>query len=250
MDDEQDLLNEQEPPPDAAAEAFARLEACIAGIEDRIERRMAILTRAVEHVAIEKQDIEIPDYGSTLASMGEVLARLAGEVGKLADAPALKLTPQGMAEQMRQAANQARETDEATIKTSQQLHRQTHADLTSAIGAVRNKEQQRWRLLQAIGGTALVLSLLWLIYPGWAAGIGPQGWLWPERVARRTLGEPSLWEAGIRLMRAGDPQAWQAIVAAAQMRQGNRETIAACEKAAAKAKEPVNCTVAVGAETG
>lgn len=33
-------------------------------------------------------------------------------------------------------------------------------------------------------------------HPGWAASTGPQGWLWPERGARRTQGEPTLWDAG------------------------------------------------------
>lgn len=92
---------------------------------------------------------------------------------------------------------------------------------------------------------SLAISLLWLIYPGWAANIGPQSWLWPERVARRTLGEASLWDAGIRLMRAGNPGGWQAIVDAADLARENRASISGCQRAAAKAKEPVSCTVRV-----
>lgn len=79
-----------------------------------------------------------------------------------------------------------------------------------------------------------------------AASMTPQSWQWPERVARRTMGEPTLWDAGIRLMRAGNPEGWQAIVDAADMRQANRDTIAACERAAEKAKEPVRCTIRIG----
>lgn len=44
-------------------------------------------------------------------------------------------------------------------------------------------------------------------------------------------------------MRTGNPEGWQAIVDAADMRQANYGTIAACEKATAKAKEPVRCTI-------
>lgn len=114
-----------------------------------------------------------------------------------------------------------------------------------AIGAVRTKREQRWHIFYCGGGAALAISLLWLIYPGWAASIGPQSWLWPERVVRRTLGEPSLWDAGIRLMRAGNPDGWQAIVDAADLARENRDTLAACQKSATNMKEPVRCTIRI-----
>ncbi|QHD67943.1 hypothetical protein GS397_13455 [Sphingobium yanoikuyae] len=246
MDDDPSLLNDPDPRPNAAAEAFARLEARIAGIEERMERRMEMLTRAVEHVVIEKQSIEIPDYSATLARIGGTLATLTAQTKKIADAPAMELTPENMGERIKQAAAQAREADRATIQQSRELHSEAHADQMQAIGTIRTKEQQRLHLLYAVGGATLAVSLLWLIYPGWAAGIGPQGWLWPERVARRTLGEATLWDAGIHLMRAGNPDGWQALVDATDIRQANRDAIAACEMAAEKAKEPVRCTIKVG----
>ncbi len=247
MDDEQSLLNEPEPEPrpNAAAEAFAHLSERVAAMEERLEGRMAVMARALEHIAVEKQSIEFPDYGPTLAKMNGYLATLAGQTKTIMDAPAMQLTPESMAERIDVAADAARATDKATIKKSLELHHQAHADLMRAIGAVRTKQEQRWHIACLGGGTALALSLLWMIYPGWAASISPQSWLWPERVASRTLGEPSLWDAGIRLMRAGNPEGWQAIVDAADLARENRETLAACQKAASKAKEPVSCTVRV-----
>jgi len=38
--------------------------------------------------------------------------------------------------------------------------------------------------------------------------MAPQGWHRPERVARRTMGEPTLCDTGIRLMQAGNPEGW------------------------------------------
>ncbi|MDI1297122.1 MAG: DUF6118 family protein, partial [bacterium] len=160
-------------------------------------------------------------------------------------APAMQLTPENMAERIGEAAQAARATDRATIKQSQELHHQVHADQMRAVGTIRTKQEQRWHMLYCGGGAALAISLLWLVYPGWAASIGPQSWVWPERVASRTLGEPSLWDAGIRLMRAGSPDGWQAIVDAADLARENRDTIAACKKAAAKIKEPVRCTISI-----
>lgn len=251
MDDEQSLLNEPEPEPrpNAAAEAFAHLSERVAAMEERLDGRIAVMARALEHIAIEKQSLEFPDYAPTLAKMNGYLATLAGQTKKIMEAPAMQLTLEGMAERIDVAADAARATDKATIKKSLDLHHQAHADHMRAIGTVRTKQEQRWQMLYCGGGAALAVSLLWLVYPGWAASIGPQSWLWPERVARRTLGEPTLWDAGIRLMRTGNLQGWQAIVDAAEMQQTNRDAIAACAKAAAKIKASVRCSVSVGSLT-
>jgi hypothetical protein len=247
MDDEQSLLNEPEPEPrpSAAAEAFAHLSERVASMEERLDGRMAVMARALEHIAVEKQSLEFPDYGPTLAKMNGYLATLAGQTKTIMDAPAMQLTPESMAERIVEAAHAARATDRATIKQSQELHHQVHADQLRAVGAIRTKQKQRWHMLYCGGGAVLAVSLLWLIYPGWAASIGPQSWLWPERLARRTLGEASLWDAGIRLMRAGNPDGWQVIVDAADLVRENRDNISACQRAAAKARKPVSCTVRV-----
>lgn len=247
MDDEQSLLNEQEPEPrpNAAAEAFAHLSERVAAMEERLDGRMAVMARALEHIAIEKQSLEFPDYGPTLAKMNGYLATLAGQTKTIMEAPAMQLTPESMAERIDVAADAARATDKATIKKSQELHYQAHADQMRVVGTIRTKQEQRWHMLYCGGGAALAMSLLWLIYPGWAASIGPQSWFWPERVASRTLGEPTLWDAGIRLMQAGNPEGWRVIVDAADLARENRDTLAACQKAAAEAKEPVSCTVRI-----
>lgn len=247
MDDGQSLLNEpRQPGTDPATEAFMRLEARVAEMEGRLDGRMAMMTRALEHIAIEKQSIEFPDYSPTLAKMNGHLAAIAGQTKAMQDTPALRMTPETMAAEIMEAAMDAREADKATIRKSLELHGKARADLDRVIGKVRTKEEQRWRMLWCGIGTALMISLLWLIYPGWVASIGLQGWLWPERVARRTLGEASLWDAGVRLMRAGNPEGWQAIIDATDMRRENRDSIAACETAAAKTRESVRCTIRIG----
>ena len=246
--DEQSLLNEPAPQPQTgtAAEAFARLAARVEAMEQRLEGRMAMMTRALEHIAVEKQSIEVPDYSPTLGRMNGNLADIAKRMKAVEQSDALQMTPENMAERIAAAAEAARESDRITIKETRELHRQTIATMSRATGTLRDRREQRRYLLYAIGGAILAVSLLWLFYPGWAASIGPQSWLWPERVARRTMGEPTLWDAGIRLMRAGNPEGWQAIVDVADMRQANRDTIATCERAAVKAKGSVRCTIRIG----
>lgn len=246
--DDQSLSNgpEPQPPTGTAAEAFAHLAARVEAMEQRIDGRLAVIARTLEHIAVEKQSIEVPDYNPTLAKINAALAEIAKYMRAFSQSEALSMTPESIAERIILSAEAAREADKASIKQAQGLLREAHADQMRTIGAIRTKDWQRWHMIYAGIGTALAHSLLWLAYPGWVASLAPSGWHWPERVATRTMGEPSLWEAGIRLMRAGNPEGWQAIVDAADMARENRDTIAACERAAQKAKEPVRCTISIG----
>lgn len=84
-----DIEVEAEPEPakveiDQAAEAFARLEG-----------EMALMRRAVQHLAAERADIVIPDYGPTLTEMTKRLGAIAGSIGDIAEHPAMQVTPDG-----------------------------------------------------------------------------------------------------------------------------------------------------------
>ena len=129
---------------------------------------------------------------------------------------------------------------------AKQKHVEAAHALARLIGKAATINEQRRRLKWAARSGLLAGMLLWSFLPGVIARALPASWHIPERIAARTVGEPTLWDAGTRLMRAGNTEGWQAIVDAADMRQANRDTIAACERAAAKAQEPVRCTIRVG----
>jgi hypothetical protein len=96
-----------------------------------------------------------------------------------------------------------------------------------------------------VGGGLLAGMLAWSILPGVILRAMPQSWHMPESMATHIIGEPSLWEAGARLMRADSPQAWDALNHAATMLHDNREAIETCRATAAKAKKPARCTVEI-----
>ena len=50
--------------------------------------------------------------------------------------------------------------------------------------------------------------LLWSVLPGFVARILLTSWHLPERLAARTVREPTLWEAGTRILYADSPAAW------------------------------------------
>ncbi|AJA09278.1 Putative membrane protein [Sphingopyxis fribergensis] len=231
MDDDRQIprLPYDDPGPDPATEAFARLE-----------REMAMMRRAVEHLATEKSEIDIPDYSKTLGEMANRLVAIERQ-------PAMQMTPEDMVGRIATAATEARREDQATLAQAKREHVEAARGLRAIIGTANTLYEQKRRRWWHIGGGLFAGCLLWAVLPGFGARILPTSWHLPERIAARTVREPTLWEAGIRIMQADSPEAWQAIAEAAEMRRDNREAINACVQRAAKSKQPVRCTISVRA---
>lgn len=235
--------NQQSPNPlqETAAEAFARLDDRVAGLHGRI----ALMVRAVEHMAAERLNIEIPDYNPTLEKTNARLAEIARRLQAIEDAPALDMTPEDMGARIAAAAQKAREGDRASIQQVQQSQADAVQALHRIIGNARTQEGQRRHLFWSIGGGLLAGMLLWSFLPGVILRALPQGWHMPEAMAAHIIGEPTLWEAGTRLMRADSPQTWNAITDAANMLRDNRDAIEECRESAERASRPMRCAITV-----
>ena len=216
-----------EPDPDPATRAFTRLEG-----------EMAMMRRAVEHLATEKSEIDIPDYSKTLGEMANRLVSIERQ-------PALQMTPEDFEARMTAAAARARRDDEVLIVAAKRERGEAIRDLRAIIGTANSIYEQKRLRWWYVGGGLLAGCLLWSVLPGFVARTLPTSWHLPERIAARTVREPTLWDAGTRLMQAGNPEGWQAIVDAADMRQANRDAIDACLQRATKVKQPVRCTIRV-----
>lgn len=222
---------------DPAAEAFSRLE-----------REMALMRRAVEHLAAERADITIPDYTATLGEMSQYLNQAQQELKAIAARPAMKLTPESLAQRIDDAARQARRIDHQELHHARERYDYAARELGGVVATVRAADAQRRHLLWAVGGGVLAGCLLWAILPGVVLRALPDSWHGPERMAAHIVGEPSVWEAGARLMQAGNPMGWQGIVRAAEVWDRNRETIRGCERSAAKMNTSVRCTIDIGSQ--
>ena len=242
-------LEAEDPPPlpspapgatgeaDEAAQAFSRLEG-----------EMAMMRRAVQHLAAERADIVIPDYTPTLGQMAGRLEQLSESLVAMGGKPALKLTPEAIADQIRQGSlDMQRDSRELFSQGRRDLDFAT-GQLGTLVGRARTQEEQQryaWRM----AGAGLVAGiLLWSILPGTIARAMPERWHWPERLAGKVLGESSRWNAGGRLLRSADPLAWLAIVEAADLQRDNRDTIEACRTRANSGKRTVSCTIEVRAQ--
>lgn len=236
-----DLEPEPEPDPatpdtagDPAAEAFTRLEG-----------ELALMRRAVQHLAAERADIVIPDYGATLTDMAKRMGEISESLKGMAGHPAMQMTPDSIGNRIAAAAEAARRSDQDRI--SQARNDLSHAaqEMRSVTAHARTVAEQRQQLYQVAGGALLAGVLLWSFLPGTIARAMPESWHWPERMAARIVGASSRWDAGARLMQSDSPEAWNALVQAADIQRENRDAIDACRKAAATSKHAVRCTVKI-----
>lgn len=238
-----DLEPEPDPDPhvseaadDPAAEAFARLEG-----------ELALMRRAVQHLAAERADIVIPDYGTTLTDMAKRMGAIGESLKGMAGHPAMQMTPDSIGNRIAAAAESARRSDQDQISQARDdLHHAAQA-MRSVTAHARTAAEQRQQLYQVAGGALLAGILLWSFLPGTIARAMPESWHWPERMATRMVGESTRWDAGARLMQSDSAEAWSALAQAAEIQRDNRDAIDACRKNAATSQQPVRCTVRIRA---
>jgi hypothetical protein len=223
---------------DAAAEALAEVRA-----------EVTLLRRAIEGLTAERGAIDVPDYTETLGRMQQGLDATADRIAVINDviarSPALAMSPEQMAQRIAAAGNAARREDQAALAKAGEDKARVMAELRAVAGSAWTRADQKNRQLWFwLGGVAAGI-FAWAILPGLVAReIAPASWQWPERMAARTLDLPR-WEAGQRMMQSASPAAFRAIVGADRIVTANREVIEGCSKAAARARDPVRCTIRV-----
>ena len=219
---------------DPATEAFARLEG-----------EMAMVRHTVQNMARERADIVIPDYTATLGQMADQLAKVSKTLSTIGSKPAIELTPEDIAVQIKRASLDM-------LRDSSDLFRHGRKDLDLAtgrlaaiVGRVRTEDEQKRQTWRFAGVGVLAGILLWSILPGTIARAMPESWHWPERMARKAVGEPTIVEAGIRLIRTQNPAAWEDLAAAQRLLSENREALERCKERAKKRESQVSCPVKV-----
>ena len=219
---------------DPATEAFARLEG-----------EMAMVRHTIQNMARERADIVIPDYTATLGQMADHLERFSDSLKVIASKPAMELTPEDISAQIKRASLDMQ-------RDSSDLFRQGREDFDSAaeqlsvmVGRVRTAAEQKHQTWRFAGMGLAAGILLWSITPGTIARAMPESWHWPERMARKAVGEPTILEAGIRLIRSQNPDAWEQLAATQSILSANREALDRCKERARKEERPVSCTISI-----
>ncbi|SFP26893.1 DUF6118 family protein [Qipengyuania nanhaisediminis] len=239
-----DLEVEEPPAPQAAPPTVAETDPATEAFA-RLEGEMAMVRHTVQNMARERADIVIPDYTATLGQMADQLAQVSKTLSMIGSKPAIELTPEDIAVQITRASLDM-------LRDASDLFRHGRKDLDLAtgrlaaiVGRVRAEDEQK-RQTWCFAGMGLVAGiLLWSILPGTIARAMPESWHWPERMARKAVGEPTIVDAGIQLIRSQNPEAWDELAAAQSTLAENREVFARCHEQAQESERPVNCTIKI-----
>ncbi len=204
---------------------------------------VTLLRRAVERLAAGGSgEGDAPDYSETLGVIANNITATAQRVDALVNSPALALTPEEIGRQITAAGFDARREDHRLFTAAKQGMDEVATRLRHHLDSHVMADEQRRRLWQ-VGFACIVAGMaLWAIVAGPIARALPASWLWPERMAARSLRMP-MWEGGQRLMRAGDARAFAGVLAGNRLVFANRETLDGCRKQAARVKKAVRCTI-------
>ena len=219
---------------DPATEAFARLEG-----------EMAMVRHTVQNMARERADIVVPDYTATLGQMADQLAQVSRTLDTIGSKPAIELTPEDIAVQIKRASLEMLRDTSDLLRQGRRDFDSATGQLNAMVGRVRTEAEQK-RLTWRFAGMGLATGiLLWSILPGTIARAMPESWHWPERMARIAVGEPTILDAGIRLIQTQNPEAWEALASTQRILSDNREALARCKERARKAERSVSCPIEI-----
>jgi hypothetical protein len=204
---------------DAAAEAFEALRAEVSQLR----------------VVLEGLPTTAPDYAPTLAAIAQSLAAMEAH-------PALRLTPDALASQVRQASEAAQQQGQRELANAVQRVDAAGADLERLAERQRTGREQvrQVAIMTAVG--AVAGAIVWVFFSGPLARALPAGWSVPERMAAATL-NLSRWDAGARLMKSDNPQGWAQVAEGAKLERENRPALEDCWRAATRTGKAQRCMV-------
>lgn len=160
--------------------------------------------------------------------------------------PALRLTPDAVASQVRQASEAAQQQGRRELANAVQRVDAAGAELERLAERQRTGQEQvrQVAIMTAVGAVAGVI--VWVCFSGPIARALPAGWSVPERMAAATL-RLDRWEAGGRLMQSANPQGWARLVQGSEIEQANRAVLEDCRKAAVRTGRPQRCSIGLTA---
>lgn len=121
---------------------------------EALRREVALLRRALEGLAAEQK--AQPDYSGVLAGIGTRIREQNATLGAMAEAPALQLTPEAMAQQILRASEQVRAEDARLLSLAQNGMTGAARQIEAVLATARTAQQQKRRqILAAVVGIIL-----------------------------------------------------------------------------------------------
>lgn len=218
---------------DAASAAF-----------DRLGRRVANLTAAVEGFAVRQEAIQARDNGPVIEKIDKRFLQVRDALVTLDKRPGLRMTVEGIAGDIEGAGRKARAADHDALAQARHEFVTSRQALDRMVaGKIDLRRQACW--LAAAAATCLIVGvIIGDIVPPMIDRAAPASWQWPEERAADDLAM-SANDAGQRLLRLSDPAGWYDLVEAQRLIQANKAAISACRARQATRGATVDCSIVV-----
>ncbi|MEI9852810.1 MAG: DUF6118 family protein [Sphingomonas sp.] len=175
-----------------------------------LRAEVSLMRRAVERLTDERT--AQPDYAPSLEEISKRMEKVAAWAGRIAQHPAMQLTPEGIGRDIAGAASTSRDQDRQILQNAVSGMDAAAGRIDAALARARSAAEQDRELLRNRIAFAVAGMVLWAILPGVVARSLPASWTIPERMAARTVGK-DMWRAGEQMMASSDPKRWEQIVA-------------------------------------
>lgn len=206
--------------------------------------KLAGLTAAIDGFAARQQELHARDYSEDLAKVHEACVLTHSALRDLHKHPAMALTPEKVADQLRAGGAAMREADHRALQAAEYEHRAAASSIRTLVASAMTAQRQK-RIIAGAAAAALLLGfMLGDRLPRRIALAMPESWEWPEDRAAQDLGRDR-WDAGLRLLQVSDPEEWHALRDAAILARENAKVLAGCGKRAAKSRKAVTCAIEV-----
>jgi hypothetical protein len=208
-------------------------------------RKLAGLTASVDGFAARQQELHGRDYGPDFAGIHGRLDKANVAVRTLSERPAMQLTPEVIASQIRAAGEEGRAADHHAWNIANQRLGDAIKSINGVVASGRAAEKQRLWIGGAAAAALMIGFAFGTVVPARIAHAVPESWHWPEENAARILQRDG-WGAGERLLQVSNPARWKELTEAARIAEQNAESLANCAARVARNGKPVDCAIKVG----
>ena len=178
-----------------------------------------------------------PDYAPTLGKITATLVAIEAH-------PALGMTPEAFAYQVRQAREAAQQQGGRELANAVQRVDAAGAELERLAVRDRNGREQVRQVAIMTAAGAVVGVIVWVCFSGPIARALPASWSVPERMAAATL-RLDRWQAGAQLMRTADAASWNVLATASELWRDNAKALETCSQLVAATRRRQDCPVSL-----
>ena len=225
-----------EDPRDPATRAF-----------DALREELINVRQSVESLNTSVQQIRPNDYRKTLGQILRTQESVETELEAIKSHPAIRLTPDGFAQQLEKAKNELLKVDQQNLRALLDVLKHNCKMMKDYV---ESANEAAWQRIYICGAAVLFFCIgtVFSVYiVSFIANLVPRSWQAPERIASNILGL-SIRNAGIRLIQTNNPSEWETINYGKDFMHKYYDAIEKCKKESAETRKETKCMITIRKE--